>query len=165
MRFYEDLTHISENRLPQRAYYIPENEGAYILLNGEWNFKYYDADYKEEKVIELWDTIPVPSCWQMFGYEDPNYSNVSYPYPVDMPYVPDNNPMGIYMREFEIKNKENRHYIVFEGVSSNIELYINDKYAGYSQGSHLQSEFDITDFVSTGKNKVLVKVRKWCSGS
>lgn len=165
MRFYEDLKHIQENRMPQRAYYIPENKGAYILLNGEWNFKYYYADFKEEKVIESWDKIPVPSCWQLYGYEDPNYTNVNYPYPCDAPYVPDENPMGIYMREFEIENKNNRHYIVFEGVSSNLELYINDKYAGYSQGSHLQAEFDITDFVNAGTNKVLVKVRKWCSGS
>ena len=165
MRFYEDLTHIKENRLSQRAYYIPENEGAYTILNGQWNFKYYDADFKEEKVIEQWDTIPVPSCWQLFGYEDPNYTNIKYPYPIDMPYVPDENPLGIYMRDFEIKEEQKRHYIVFEGVSSNLELYINDKYVGYSQGSHLQAEFDITDFVSQGTNKVLVKVRKWCSGS
>lgn len=165
MRFYENLDHIKENRMPQRAYYIPENEGAYMLLNGEWNFKYYDMDFKEEKFIESWDKIPVPSCWQMYGYEDPNYTNVNYPYPVDAPYVPDINPMGIYMREFEIKNINNRHYIIFDGVSSNIELYINDKYVGYSQGSHLQAEFDITDFVNGGTNKVLVKVRKWCSGS
>ena len=165
MRFYEDLKHIKENRMPQRAYYIPENEGAYILLNGQWNFKYYDADFKEEKVIENWDKIPVPSCWQIHGYDVPNYSNVRYPYPIDMPYVPDENPMGIYMREFEIKDNEKRHYIVFEGVSSNLELYVNDKYVGYSQGSHLQAEFDITDFVNAGTNKVLAKVRKWCSGS
>ncbi len=165
MRFYENLAHIQENRLPQRAFYIPENEGAYTLLNGQWNFKYYDADFKEEKVIEKWDEIPVPSCWQLFGYEDPNYTNIRYPYPIDMPYVPDENPMGIYMRELEINSSENRHYIVFEGVSSNLELYINDTYVGYSQGSHLQAEFDITDFVHVGTNKVLVKVRKWCSGS
>ena len=165
MRFYEDLNHISENRMPQRAYYIPENKDALIRLNGEWNFKYYDADFKEEKVIEAWDKIPVPACWQLHGYDVPNYSNVRYPYPVDMPYVPDENPLGIYMREFEIKNGENRHYIVFEGVSSNLELYINDKYVGYSQGSRLQAEFDITDYVSVGTNKIVAKVRKWCSGS
>ena len=165
MRFYEELNHIKENRMPQRAYYIPENEGAYILLNGQWNFKYYDADFKEEKVIENWDKIPVPSCWQIHGYDVPNYSNVRYPYPIDMPYVPDENPMGIYMREFEIKDNDTRHYIVFEGVSSNLELYVNDKYVGYSQGSHLQAEFDITDFVNVGTNKVVAKVRKWCSGS
>ncbi len=165
MRFYEDLSHISENRMPQRAYYIPENKGACTLLNGEWNFKYYDADFKEEKVIENWDKIPVPSCWQLYGYEDPNYSNIWYPYPNDAPYVPDINPMGIYMREFEVVNTDNCTYIVFEGVSSNLELYINDKYVGYSQGSHLQAEFDITNFVKKGTNKILAKVRKWCSGS
>ena len=165
MRFYEDLNHIQENRMPQRSYYIPENEGAYLLLNGEWNFKYYDADFKEEEKIENWDKIPVPSCWQLHGYEHPNYTNVNYPYPVDPPFIPVENPMGIYMREFEIKDAENCYYIVFEGVSSNIELYINDKYVGYSQGSHLQAEFDISQYVNEGTNKVLVKVRKWCSGS
>ncbi len=165
MRFYEDLKHIKENRLPQRAYYIPENKGAYTLLNGEWNFKYYTADIDEDAIITDWDKIPVPSCWQIHGYDIPQYIDSHYPYPVDMPYVPDENPMGVYMREFAVENTSNHHYIVFEGVSSNLELYINDKYVGYSQGSHLQAEFDITDFVSGGTNKVLVKVRKWCSGS
>ncbi len=165
MRFYENLEHISENRMPQRAYYIPENCGAFISLNGEWNFKYYSADFNEEKEITKWDKIPVPSCWQLFGYEDPNYTNVRYPYPVDAPFVPTENPLGIYKREFEITNEKNRHYIVFEGVSSNVELYINDKYVGYSQGSHLQAEFDITDYVCAGANTVTAKVRKWCSGS
>ena len=165
MRFYEDLNHIRENRLPQRSYYIPENKGAYTLLNGEWNFKYYAEDFFEEREITSWVKIPVPSCWQLFGYENPNYSNVNYPYPCDFPYVPDANPMGVYMREFEIENISNRHYIVFEGVSSNLELYINDEYAGYSQGSHLQAEFDISAFVKKGTNTVTAKVRKWCSGS
>ena len=165
MRFYEDLKHISENRLPQRAYYIPENEGAYTLLNGMWNFKYYEADFLEEKNIEKWDEIEVPSCWQVKGYGNPNYSDTAYPYPVDAPFVPDKNPMGIYMREFETEKGENRHYIVFEGVSSNLELFINGKYVGYTQGSHLQAEFDITDFLNDGKNVVVAKVRKWCSGS
>ena len=100
MRFYEDLNHIQENRLSQRAYYIPENEGAYCLLNGNWNFRYYSADYLEEKNVAQWDTIPVPSCWQLHGYDRPNYANVRYPYPIDIPYVPDENPMGVYMRTF-----------------------------------------------------------------
>ena len=137
MRFYEDLTHIQENRLPQRSYYIPEGAAKCTSLNGEWNFKYFDCDYKEEKEITEWDKIPVPSCWQLFGYEDPNYTNVFYPYPVDPPYVPDQNPLGVYMRDFEIKDIKKRHYIVFEGVCSNVSLYINDAYVGYSQGKHL----------------------------
>ncbi len=165
MRAYERLTHICENRMKQRAYYIPENEGAYTLLNGLWNFKYYNCDYNENIENKEWDVITVPSCWQILGYESPNYTNFCYPYPVDPPYVPDVNPMGVYMREFEILDVFQKHYIVFEGVSSCLELYINGNYVGYTQGSHLQAEFDISDFVVVGKNIVKAKVRKWCSGS
>lgn len=166
MRFYEDLQSIAKNRLPQRAYYIPENRGAYQLLNGTWNFKFYEADFEEEAVITAWDKIPVPSCWQLHGYEHPNYTNVNYPFPCDAPYVPDKNPMGVYMREFTVNASFARHYIVFEGVATNLELFINGAFVGYSQGSRLQAEFDITDFVKTdAKNTLLVKVRKWCSGN
>ena len=165
MRFYEDLKHISENRERGRAYYIPENEGAYTILNGEWDFKFYKRDFDEEKVELDWAKIPVPSCWQLYGYENPNYTNSAYPYPVDAPFVPAENPMGVYAREFELSDTDRDTYIVFEGVSSSVELYINGSYVGYSQGSHLQSEFDITSFVKKGTNKVLVKARKWCSGS
>ncbi len=165
MRIYEDLQHIMENRIPQRSYYIPENKDGYFLLNGEWDFKYYEADFEEESVIESWDKIPVPSCWQLHGYESPNYTNFNYPYPVDPPYVPDDNPLGIYKKEFEICDDSRKYYIVFEGVSSDLSLYINGKYVGYSQGSHLQAEFDITEFLKIGKNTVICKVRKWCLGS
>lgn len=165
MRFYEDLNHIQENRLPQRSYYIPEGNATYIPLNGIWNFKYYDADFKEGVDEKDWDKISVPSCWQLLGYDSPNYTNINYPYPVDPPYVPDLNPMGVYMREFDIENEDMCHYIVFEGVSSNVQVYINDVYVGYSQGSHLQAKFDISKFAKKGKNTCVAKVRKWCSGS
>ncbi len=165
MRFYEDLTRICENRLSQRAYYIPENEGAYISLNGVWDFKFYERDFEEALFEREWDKIDVPSCWQVRGYERPNYSNVAYPFPYDPPYVPAENPMGVYRRTFELTNTTNRTYIMFEGVSSCLELYINGRYVGYSEGSHLQAEFDITDFVTEGKNTVTAKVRKWCKGS
>jgi len=165
MRRYENLLQIQENREPQRAYYIPENHGAYTLLNGEWNFKYYKRDFDQEEMQVQWEKITVPSCWQLCGYENPNYANMCYPYPVDPPYVPGENPMGVYMRKFEVKDTERKHYIVFEGVSSCLELYINDEYVGYSQGSHLQAEFDISGYVKLGENTVTAKVRKWCSGS
>ena len=165
MKHYEDLTHISENREPQRAYYIPRNEGAYTLLNGEWKFKFYKRDYDEADARMEWDKISVPSCWQLFGYENPNYANVRYPFPIDPPFVPSENPMGVYEREFEVKDVTRDTYIVFEGVASCLELYINGEYVGYSQGTHLQAEFDISKFVKPGKNTVTAKVRKWCSGS
>lgn len=163
MRKYEDLSFISENREKQRAYYIPQ--GGMTSLNGEWDFKFYECDRDEETQEKEWDKIDVPSCWQARGYEKPNYTNVAYPYPCDPPYVPDENPMGVYRRTFRAENTDNLTYIVFEGVSSSLELYINGEYAGYSQGSHLQAEFDITPFVKKGENTVTAKVRKWCSGS
>ena len=163
MRKYENLQFLSENREPQRAYYIPQ--GGYNLLNGIWDFKYYERDYEEEFAAKEWDKIDVPSCWQARGYGNPNYANVAYPYPYDPPYVPDDNPMGVYRREFKVSDISRCTYIVFEGVSSCLELYINDKYVGYSQGSHLQAEFDITGYVTEGSNTVTAKVRKWCSGS
>ena len=163
MRKFEDLKRISENRLKQRAYYIPEN--GEISLNGVWNFKFYEADYEENMIQKEWEKIEVPSCWQLKGYEHPNYTNSSYPYSYDPPYLPVKNPLGIYSREFEIKDAKRNTYIVFEGVSSCVELYINDIYAGYSQGSHLQAEFDITNLVKEGKNTITAKVYKWCTGS
>ena len=163
MRKYENLTYLQENRLKQRAYYIPENEGACVSLNGDWEFFFYARDYDEEPVKT--GVIDVPSCWQCRGYESPYYTNVIYPYPVDPPYVPMDNPMGVYHREFTVRDPEKKHYIVFEGVSSCVEVYINGEFAGYSQGSHLQAEFDITGRVHVGVNEVTAKVRKWCSGS
>ncbi len=163
MRKYENLELISENREQQRSYYIPEN--SCTMLNGMWDFKFYDADYEESYVEKEWGKIDVPSCWQVRGYENPNYTNVRYPFPYDPPFVPDKNPMGVYRRSFDVTDITRKTYIVFEGVSSCLELYINDKYVGYSQGSHLQAEFDITDFVKPGDNTVVAKVRKWCTGS
>ena len=163
MRKYENLEYIQENRLPQRAYYLPENENAYIPLNGIWNFEFFERDY--DKRPSKGGSIDVPSCWQCRGYEKPYYTNVVYPHPVDPPYVPQDNPMGVYTRTFEINDIQSRHYVVFEGVSSCVELYINEKYVGYSQGSRLQAEFDISEFVVSGENEICAKVRKWCSGS
>lgn len=162
-RKYENLDYISENREPQRAYYIPEGQPLY--LNGMWKFKYYDCDFEEDYIEKQWAEIDVPSCWQMRGYGSPNYANVAYPHPFDPPYVPTKNPMGVYEREFVIEDISLITYIVFEGVSSCLELYINDSYVGYSQGSHLQAEFNISDYVRKGENTVTAKVRKWCSGS
>ena len=163
MRKYEDLRYLQENRLKQRAYYIPENKGACISLNGDWDFAFYERDDDESPAKT--GVIDVPSCWQCRGYEAPYYTNVIYPYPVDPPYVPMDNPMGVYHREFTVADPEKKYYIVFEGVGSSLELYINGEFAGYSQGSHLQAEFDITELVHEGTNEVTAKVRKWCSGS
>ncbi len=161
MRKFEDINCISENRLPQRAYYIPIRDGSYKSLNGKWSFSYYQDGVNLTQKGE----IDVPSCWQLYGYEKPYYTNACYPFPYDPPFLPDKNPVGVYERDIEIENDENNTYIVFEGVSSRIELYINNKYIGCSQGSHLQAEFDLTSYVKKGKNSIKAVVYKWCTGS
>ncbi len=179
MRIYERFDKTSENTEKQRAYYIPyeslekalegkkENSAYYKLLNGLWNFKYFERDIDVPDTIDSWDTIDVPSCWQTKGYEKPYYTNVNYPYPVDAPFVPDENPCGVYERTFFLDDKwiKRKTYIVFEGVSSCLFLYVNGKYVGFSQGSHNQAEFNITQYCINGENTITVKVLKWCVGS
>ena len=177
MRRYENPEFLHENTLVPRAYYIPYDtlEGAlshnkkkskfYTLLNGVWDFKYFarDIDYTGE--IDVWDKLEVPSCWQPNGYDQIMYSNKNYPYPVDPPYVPDDNPLGVYRRFVNVDKTtaERENYLIFDGVASAFEVYLNGKYVGYSSVSHCMSEFKIA--LCEGENEILVKVWKWCAGS
>lgn len=165
MRHYEDPQKTSENRCEARSWYIPGGVSRQLMLSGQWQFAYFARDIDVPDRIDTWDTIPVPSCWQILGYEDPNYTNINYPYPCDPPYVPDDNPCGVYRRSFTLDEVSGKTYFVFEGVASCAYLYINDRYVGFTQGSHILAEFDITDFVHAGENTVQVKVLKWCCGS
>lgn len=164
MRFYEDLTRLSAGRMSPRSYYIPEGAAEYRLLNGDWQFKYFengDAATQPER----WDTIPVPSCWQMQGYDNSNYTNVCYPYPFDPPYIPDINPCGWYRRTFTVADAGMQHYLVLEGVSSCARVCVNGTEVGFTQGSRLQAEFDLTPYITAGENTLLIQVWKWCAGS
>lgn len=177
MRKYENLDLIHENTMPPRAYYIPydnlekalcgdERKSEYYkLLNGEWDFKYYARDIDCPNVIDEWDKVKVPSCWQTTGYENPYYTNVNYPYPVDPPYVPDDNPVGVYRKIITADEKmaQRENYIIFEGVSSCLELFVNGEYVGFSTVSHCTSEFKIN--LKSGENEIVAKVYKWCVGS
>lgn len=177
MRNYEDLNRIHENTMAPRAHYIPydtlekalkgakEESPYYRLLNGEWDFAYFSRDIDCPQTITDWDKITVPSCWQMTGYEKPYYTNVCYPYPVDPPYVPDDNPLGVYRKTIEVSEEEakQQNYLVFEGVAPCLELYINGEYVGYSTVSHSTSEFQVE--LKAGTNEILIKVYKWCVSS
>lgn len=165
MRIYENPLQTSKNRLAPRAYYIPAGKAVYRLLNGDWRFRYYTRDVDVPETIREWDTVPVPSCWQILGYENPNYTNVNYPYPCDAPYVPDDNPCGVYERDFTLESLWGKVYFVLEGVSSCAFVSVNGTAVGFTQGSHLQAEFDITPFIHVGQNTLRVKVLKWCCGS
>lgn len=171
-----------ENRLPQRAYYIPYGEKKYamnrqlgsneryISMNGEWNFAYFETpldlpDTVEE--IEFHDRISVPSCWECYGYGQIQYTNINYPFPVNVPYTKTVNPVGVYNRmiDFETTAELSRSYLVFEGVSAAFELYINGNYVGASKGSRMQAEFDVSEFLHNGANTVTVLVYTYCDGS
>lgn len=167
-----DLLH--ENTLPPRAHYIPydslekaltgdkDSSRYYRLLNGEWSFRYFTRDIDCPPVIDAWDSVTVPSCWQQTGYEKPCYTNVNYPYPVDPPYLPDDIPMGVYKKAVLISEEEAalESYLVFEGVAPCFELFVNGEYIGCSSVSHSTSEFEL--HLHAGENEILVKVYKWC---
>lgn len=108
-RFYENPNKTSVNRLPQRSYYLPGGTTKVTSLNGIWNFVFFENGDRAGEPTE-WKSIEVPSCWQLKGYEAPNYTNVNYPYPCDPPVVSDQNPLGIYEREFECLNPAKQLY-------------------------------------------------------
>ncbi|MBE5766255.1 MAG: DUF4981 domain-containing protein [Clostridiales bacterium] len=152
----------------------PGNSGYYRLLNGPWEFVYSETgagldgfECEDSSLFENADTIPVPSCWQMHGYDIPHYTNFNYPIPVDPPHVPVNNPAGVYRRFFTIPEDWDGKRITanFDGVDSMFYLAINGEIIGFNKIPHMHSEFDITDKVQPGENLICVKVLKWCDGT
>ncbi len=210
MIYHENPETFHINTLENHAYFIPfeegenpfdvrENSSRFELLNGEWDFKYYKSllDLEEDFTnVQADRKIKVPSNWQLEFFDDkeidvPQYTNVCYPITYNPPFVPDENPCGVYTRYYDYKaNKQNaqanstahenatssahtaaahttpdRMILCFEGVDSCFYLYINDEFAGFSEVSHHTSEFDITDFLHEGKNKITVAVLKWSFGT
>ncbi|WP_204578981.1 beta-galactosidase [Citrobacter cronae] len=142
-------------------------------LNGQWQFAWFPAP---EAVPESWltsdlpqaDTINVPSNWQMDGYDAPIYTNVTYPIPVNPPYVPAQNPTGCYSLTFNIEDAwldEGQTRIIFDGVNSAFHLWCNGRWVGYGQDSRLPSEFDLSDYLLRGENRLAVMVLRWSDGS
>lgn len=169
---------LQENRLKSRSYFFnyesmekaktfkEELSIGYQTLNGNWKFKLFDFIAQVPDADEIsedykkWGRIKVPSNWQMQGYDKPWYTNVIYPFPVVPPHIPSENPVGVYVREFKRKQYLDKTMIRFEGVDSAFELWLNGEYIGYSQGSRLPAEFDITDKL-LDNNIIIVKVYKW----
>ena len=167
-------------RLPHanRIFYLDRetlDDYNYHSLNGEWDFKfienhntYNEEFYSSDFTAAEWDKIRVPSNWQLEGFGSPHYTNVNYPFPVDPPKVPSDNPAGLYRRHFYISSEQEdeQNIIRFEGVDSAFYLWLNGEYIGYSQGSRLSAEFDISEQLQYGEDNLLaVKVIKWSDGS
>ena len=164
---------------PHRSYYIPfapedtvktkhsildrTSSSRFTSLDGVWQIKQLDhvGDFDVNEM--LGDSIPVPACVQMHGYDHIQYLNIRYPFPVMLPHLPYENPCWHYRRTFNLKKqKGEKYYINFEGVDSAFYIYINGQFKGYSQISHATSEFDITELAVNGENTIDVLVLKWC---
>lgn len=181
-KMHENPAVLHVGTCPPRSYYLPKAPGdeaessRVCSLNGTWSFRYFDSfldvfpDGMEADICfdeDDMDEIEVPSCWQNAGYDRHMYTNIRYPIPFDPPFVPDENPCGLYLRRFEVsaEDKKLRTYLNFEGVDSCFYLWVNEQFAGYSQVSHSTSEFDVTDLLIEGENTVAVLVLKWCDGT
>ncbi|CCN49915.1 Beta-galactosidase [Vibrio nigripulchritudo MADA3029] len=149
-------------------------EGSRVCLNGVWAFNLFSKpeEIEEQQVARHfddsgWDNIDVPGNWQMQGHDFPIYTNVKYPFADDPPFVPKDNPTGVYRRAFSLSENELKEQIrvVFDGVNSAFHLWCNGEWVGYSQDSRLPAEFDLTDFVEAGENQLTVVVFRWSDGS
>jgi beta-galactosidase/beta-glucuronidase len=186
MKAWENPSLLHKNRLPERTYFTHyknrdnaleggrEASPLFQLQNGDWKFHCADCPEHAPEGFTApnfndssWNTIRVPGHWQLQGYGRPHYTNVRYPIPVDPPYVPDENPTGCYRTTFNIPAKWQGMRIIlrFEGVDSAYHIWVNGIEAGYSKGSRLASEFDVTSLTKPGENLLAVKVYQWSDGS
>ncbi|KAI1848464.1 hypothetical protein JX265_008754 [Neoarthrinium moseri] len=172
---YANLEVLHRNRLPTRAYWIPETS---TLLNGEWDFHYALSPLEAPEVgksssqlhlDETWTHINVPGHWQLQGHGRPHYTNVIYPFPVCPPEIPTENPTGTYRRAFTVPpawDSSSQLRLRFEGVDSSYHVWVNGEFAGYSQGSRNAAEFDVGSLVDrSSSNELVVQVYQWCEGS
>lgn len=204
--YWEDETRFAENKEVGHATYMPypgEKEmtadadfyrmpwvdchsADYRLLNGNWAFHFVPEPsqrpidfYKEDYDVSGWETIPVPSNWEMQGYDRPIYANVEYPHANIPPFIDARkgfndggknygiNPVGSYVRFFDLPEgwKEKRTFIHFGGIYSAALVYLNGRYVGYTQGANNVAEFDLTPYLRTGRNRLAVQVFRWSDGS
>ena len=181
---YKNFDVFKDNVLPSRSYFIPfkskealdntdirterYNSDKVKVLSGEWDFAYFDkasalpVHFDTEK--EKFDSITVPSCWQFTGYENPCYINCGYEFDVNPPEFPHDCSVGVYRKRFSAEKGMN-YVLSFLGVAGSLDVYVNGKYVGYSEGSHNTSEFDISSNIENGENELLVLVHKFSNGT
>lgn len=170
---WENPQIFQRNKLPPRAYFIPKTS---LSLNGRWRFNFAPSpllapdpagDGHDEPTE--WTTITVPGHWQLQGHGSPNYTNTIFPFPVDPPFVPTQNPTGTYHRSFTVPpdwDPSSQLRLRFDGVDSAYHLWVNGNEVGYAQGSRNPAEFDVSKFISrTAPNDLVVRVYQWSDGS
>lgn len=181
---FNDFSFFELNKLPGRAYAIPYSSQAALqktpfkkerissdmvtVLSGQWDFCFFQKNTQVPDIIDTdalaFDKINVPSTWQRTGYDAPAYINCPYAFDDKPPYVPNEQPVGIYRKMFWCK-ADKRYILTFLGVIACLDLYVNGKFVGYSEGAHNSAEFDITDFIIAGENELVAVVHKWSNGT
>lgn len=180
-QFWQTPAVTSLNRLPshaplsswrdEAAARADETSPSRHSLNGDWLFALYPSPQTvpDDWLEDSWQaaTIPVPGNWQLQGHDHPIYTNVRYPFPCKPPYVPEDNPTGCYVREFEWSDvhQDEQLRVCFDGVNSAFYLWCNGEFLGYSQDSRLPAEFDLGACVKPGKNRLQAMVLRWSDGS
>ncbi|HZG66778.1 MAG TPA: glycoside hydrolase family 2 TIM barrel-domain containing protein, partial [Herpetosiphonaceae bacterium] len=181
---HENHLLLHRHRLPPRAHFriYPDQASALaggdspweLPLNGTWRFHYAPTGSEAPPLFAAgdyddsgWAGLPVPSNWQMHGYGRPHYTNVQYPFVIDPPYIPSENPTGSYRLNFHLPTGwDSRQLILrFDGVDSAFEVYVNGQFAGFSKGSRMPAEFDIGMHARAGANLLAVRVYQWSDGS
>ncbi|MBL4830081.1 MAG: beta-galactosidase subunit alpha [Aliivibrio sp.] len=184
MNNWENNNQLSENRMAPRAYffsYASLHDAAtfqrnlsqnFQLLSGEWTFEFFthpllvpENFYCEP--MSNWGTISVPSMWQMEGHGNLQYTDEGFPFPIDLPFVPSDNPTGAYQKTIILSESctQQQTIIKFDGVETYFELYLNGHYVGFSKGSRLTAEFDISSFAKPGENLLCVRVLQWADST
>ncbi len=182
---FNDFSVFEINKLEGRAYSIPYSSKEILkktafkkertssdivkVLSGEWQFKYYTSNKALPDVFDTdntdFDTVKVPSTWQRTGYDAPAYINCPYAFDDKPPYVPYEQPVGVYRKAFDVSDLNKVYIISFLGVISCLDLYVNGEFVGYSEGAHNTAEFDITRYIREGENELIAVVHKWSNGT
>ncbi|WP_329485922.1 beta-galactosidase subunit alpha [Citrobacter freundii] len=184
MNRWENIQLTHENRLAPRAYFFSydsvaqarsfarETSSLFQLLSGQWNFQFFEHPLQvpeafTSQFMSDWGNITVPGMWQMEGHGKLQYTDEGFPFPIDVPYVPTNNPTGAYQRIFSLSEgwQGKQTLIKFDGVETYFEVYVNGQYVGFSKGSRLTAEFDISAVVKTGDNLLCVRVMQWADST
>lgn len=182
---YKTFPLFEENKRAGRAYFIPYSSREALantsaleeryqsdrvtILSGEWDFHYYDKVSKLPQVLdteaEPFDRITVPSDWQRTGYEPPFYVNSRYQFPCKPPKIPTDIPVGVYRKKFTLETLDDNMILTFLGVISSLDVYLNGRYVGYSEGAHNSAEFDVRPFLCEGENELVAVVFKYSNGT
>jgi beta-galactosidase len=169
---YWELPHPARSVLPPRSW--ARSDAPRLELDGRWRFRWseradLDASFAAPGFdADGWDRLPVPAHWQLHGYGAPAYTNIRYPFPIDPPHVPSDNPTGDYLTTFRLPPQWRDHGVLlrFEGVDSLAKVWLNGIELGVTSGSRLATEFDIrAQLDQDGENVLAVRVHQWSSGS